>query len=85
MSSVAPAAGLQKCISEPCHEDILVKACENESFSTRSRAGLLKKRHLQKNSFELPDRETVDEPETQSEEEPGQEARGLVWRGQAPQ
>ena len=70
--------------SEPCHGDILIKAWK-ERFLDKAQnntpgeaAGaeeLLRAARL---------RETVEEPESQSEDEPGQATRGSGWRGQGP-
>ena len=69
-------------ISDPCHGDVLIKAWEEKFLNREQRdtneeaAGaeeLLRAAGL---------RETVEELESQSEDEPGQEARGSEWKGQ---
>ena len=71
-------------ISDPCHGDVLIKAWEEkflnreQRYTTEEAAGdeeLLRAAGL---------RETVGEPESQSEDEPGQETTGSEWRGQGP-
>ena len=67
--------------SEPCHRDVLIKAWEDK-FLTR---GTREKYEEAAGAEELLRaaglRETVEEPESQSEDEPGQASRGSGWRG----
>ena len=72
-------------ISDPCHGDVLIKAWEEKFLNqeqrdtTEAAAGaeeLLRAAGL---------RGTVEQPESQSEDELGQEARGSGWRGQGTQ
>ena len=70
--------------TEPCHGDVLIRAWENRFLNAEGQDSEEEAAQAEELFRAAELRQTVEEPESQSEEEPGQAPRGAGWRGRGP-
>ena len=67
--------------SEPCHRNILIKVWKEKFLDTRDRELRQEPAGAEESFRAAKLNTTAEEPESQSEDKPGQETRGSGWRG----
>ena len=70
--------------TEPCHGDVLINAWENRFLNVEEQDSEGEAAQAEELFRAAELRQTVEEPESQSEDEPGQAPRGAGWRGKGP-
>ena len=70
--------------TEPCHWDVLIRAWEKRFLNAEGQDSEDEAAQAEELFRAAELRQTVEEPESQSEEEPGQAPRGAGWRGRGP-
>ena len=67
--------------SESCHGDVLIRAWEDKFLNSEEQDAGEEAAQAEELFRAAEQRQPLEEPESQSEDEPGQEPRGAGWRG----